>query len=393
MLFTTAQAFNLMSNLHRRTDMKNFTVALSLMLISFTTNAVDYCVTTSVELVAALSDAQNNGQDDHIRIRTGHYQTTGGVPFTYYHQEDHDLVVSGGWTSFNQIGCFLQQGDPLDTTLDGGGTNGVLYLQNDTTSSASLTISNMTINNGFTTQSNTGSGLEIYTVNNNFTGSVLVDQVLFMANHGVNGAGFWYIGSGAVTVRNSVFAYNSTDNGGGAAHLSMSAEADGVIFVNNTLIYNSSASTSPSAANVGGLLLNMNWNNGDTPDALIANNLFWYQDTFDFYVTFSGGNTMVYNNNYENGNGLTADTANNLSLPPNLEPQILNFTPAPGSPLNGKGLAMEHPLPLPTPFLDSWDHGTLDFDRGFTPRVAFGRVDIGAVEAPWEGPIFADGFD
>jgi len=373
--------------------MQRLFIMTLLTLFSLTAPGTDYCVTTSQQLADALDDAKDNGQDDHIRIRSGDYLTLNNERFMFLNQENHDLIISGGWTPFNQINCFLQLADPLDTTLDGNDNNAVLYIQGTSQFTSDITINNLTITNGYSDASGVGAGLMFNNNPSGFAGQVLIDRVLFLGNEGLHGAGLYYLGKGAVTVRNSVFMFNNTDIGSGAANFSMSADADGLLFVNNTLIMNTSDSASTSATNVGGLALNLNWDNGDTPDALLANNLFWDQNAYDFYITFSGGNTMLYNNNYENGGGLIADSANNLSLPPNLEPQLLNFTPAPGSPLNGKGLAMDDPLPMPTAFLQSWDHGSLDFDAGFTQRVAFGRVDIGAVEAPWEGPIFADDFE
>ncbi|MFC3192822.1 hypothetical protein ACFODZ_01085 [Marinicella sediminis] len=373
--------------------MKYLFITVTLILTSLSSFAATFCVSSSAELANALETAEDNGEDDHIRIQPGDYLTINNERFAFLNQEDHDLTISGGWTPFNQINCFFQLGTPLDTTIDGNDNSPVLYLQNNSVSSAKFTVSNMTIANGFSDNTAISGGLMFYTHNSQYSGEILIDRVLFLGNEGNNGAALYQVGRGKVVIRNSVFMFNTTQNGNGSAYFSMDAEAAGLHFINNTLVFNNSGSASTAVTNVSGLLLNLNWDNGDTPDALIANNLFWDQNTRDFYVTFSGGNTMLYNNNYENGSGFFADTANNLSLPPGLEPQLLNFTPAPGSPLNGKGLAMDDPLPLPTAFLESWDHGIEDFDGGFTTRVAFGRVDIGAVEAPWEGPIFADGFD
>jgi len=49
--------------------------------------------------------------------------------------------------------------------------------------------------------------------------------------------------------------------------------------------------------------------------------------------------------------------------------------------------------PIPVPFELDWDYGVEDYDRGIIGRVAGGRVDIGAVEAPPEVPIFKNGFE
>ncbi|WP_223787413.1 hypothetical protein [Marinicella meishanensis] len=355
--------------------------------------AASFCVNDSAELVDALSEANNNGQDDVIRIRNGDYLIVNNEPFRWLNLEPHDLVISGGWEPFNQFDCMIQSGTPYDTTLDGDDSAAVLYLQITGGDEANLVVENLTISNGRTTAVNESAGLRILNQGNPNASEVLIDQVLFLGNDGVNGAGLYYLGTGQLTVRNSVFMFNNTDSGDGVANIAMSANAPGVYFINNTLINNSSDDPSTAATNVSGLLLNLNWDNGDTPEALLANNLFWYQSSNDFYVTFSGGLTHLFHNNYENGGGLIEASGRNRSVPPALSPFLLNFTPEPGSPLIDAGLSMGDPIPNASAFINNWDHGSEDFDRGIITRIHNNQVDIGAVESDWDELIFKSDFD
>lgn len=367
---------------------------MGLMMLTLPATAAVFCINDSAELASALSTANANGEDDEIRIRSGDYLVINNESFKFLNIEEHDLVISGGWEPFGQIDCISQTGTPLDTTLDGNDSSAVMYLQVNNNQNASLVVENLTISNGRTTAVNESAGLRILNLGENSNSSVLIDRVFFLGNDGVHGAGFYYIGRGFLTVRNSVFMFNNTDDGSGAANIGLSAEAIGIHFINNTLINNSSDLVSPSASNTSGLMLNLNWDNGDTPEALVANNLFWFHpNSFDFYVTFSGGLTHVHNNNYQNGAGLIETQANNISIPPMLSPFLLNFTPEPGSPLVDAGLSMDDWVNNTSPWINSWDHGSEDFDRGIVTRVHNGQVDIGAVESSWDELIFKDRFD
>ena len=60
--------------------------------------AADFCVDNAVDLQAALSEADTNGQDDTIRVVQGTYLTL-GVPFSYNSPEDFSVEILGGYTS------------------------------------------------------------------------------------------------------------------------------------------------------------------------------------------------------------------------------------------------------------------------------------------------------
>jgi hypothetical protein len=377
----------------RESNMKLIATCLLLIIIIGQNQAATFCINDANEFETALDQARQNNQDDHIKIRSGDYMTINNERFIYFNSEDFDLKISGGWVNFNQIDCFQQLGKPWDTTLDGNDLSEVLYIQNND-NSANITVENLTISSGFSDSVGNPGGLKIYS-DVDYSGKILLDQILFIGNEGPNGVGsaLYVLNGHEITVRNSVFIFNTSNNGFGAAMFSLAANQRGVYFINNTLIYNDTNSEDTSVFNASGLYMILNDENGITPSALIANNLFWDNENSDFAVSFSGGKTYVYNNNYERGSGLIEDQAYNLSLPPQLAPAILDFTPQITSPLIDKGKRMPEIIPIPTPFLLGWNHGNEDFDQGIFGRVINGRVDIGAVEAPPEPPIFKNGFE
>ena len=99
--------------------MKHLIFIFVLLGMSSLTLGATFCVGDSAELQNALNVAENNGEDDSIRIKSGDYLTPNGQPFRFDNYEAHDLSISGGWSDFGQLSCFNQiGGDPYETTLD-----------------------------------------------------------------------------------------------------------------------------------------------------------------------------------------------------------------------------------------------------------------------------------
>lgn len=371
---------------------KKLTLMFSLMLgLSMVgpSLAATFCVATVAELKSALSTASTNGQDDQIRIKSGDYLINSSNDLRYYINEDRDLSISGGWSDFNQFNCLVQSISPLSTTLDGDDQFMLLRLVDHSGSpdiSAHFSISNLTFANGSVDSSYFAPALTIYWPDIQHSGTILIDRVLFYGNDGANTSAIKIHHGDRVTIRNSVFAYNRSGSGQGAVNINMHDTNTGVYFVNNTVMSNYHSNTSPGPLTSAGLIVT-NVNN-----AFITNNLLWGNDGPDLSLMLEGPHYYLYNNNIGATAGATADLeSGNLSAPPMLAPQILNFTPQPGSPLINKGRTMPEIIPFPTPFHLGWNHGSSDFD-GFS-RVIGGRIDIGAVEAPPEVPIFEHGFE
>ena len=141
------------------------------------------------------------------------------------------------------------------------------------------------------------------------------------------------------------------------------------------------------------IVVSSSGNTGAEPKAWIANNLFWDNDTYDIFTIQQSLTVYFYNNNYETFFGHVDYTANNIFVNPMLSQQLLDFTPQPGSPLIDSGMNAPNSTANPLPFEQNWDYGDTDFDGDAGFRVVNHRVDIGAIEAPPEIPIFKNGFE
>jgi len=377
-------------------------VIFLLLILPLHASAALFCVGTTTEFRNALQTALNNGEDDQIRLRPGTYFSNEGLGFIADLEVDRSLSISGGWSDFNEIGCFTQfLSNPFDTVIDGEDqSSGISVSASDSGSTASLVISNLSI-----VQAAAGSTIAGVRIagQGGFAGEVLIDRVRFAGNNGSDGAAIWADGGNKVTIRNSVFQFNRTSGGGGTIRILLRAGDQGLYFINNTVIANGSDLTSPSGSATSGLNIDLMQSGDDIPQALVANNLFWNNDLADMFFSFSGGIKHVYNNNYQQLVGLVQNSADNLSLPPRLSPLLLDYTPEADSPLIDRGL----PAPFMTPLIDrerlapalgggvfllDWSYGSQDFLPGAPGRVNGERVDIGAVESPFVDRLFKDQF-
>jgi hypothetical protein len=365
--------------------------SLLLCTVIINTQAAVHCVSTSQEFKNALQTAGSNQEDDVIRLKNGDYFTINNTQFLYSYTENNALEISGGWFDFNQLECFSQTLNPMNTTLDANDQSIVLmFTYNNDYPGVSFKISNLSILNGYHSQ-NVGSGIQM-ALPNNHNGDVIIDRVYFAGNDSdINGA-LTITWPKTVTIKNSVFQFNKSGEGDGVVQINLRAGNNGLYFINNTMLYNSHDVQIPDASTTTGLKVNIHSMDVDGfPKAFIANNLFWYNENTDIYLP-TIGTSYFFNNNFQTLQGHPDNAGDNMSQTPMLAPQILDFTPVTGSPLIDAG----KPAPVlitdpPYPFEESWGYGSQDFD-GFS-RVINNRVDIGAVEAPPEIPIFKDGFE
>jgi hypothetical protein len=352
-------------------------------------------------LMAALDTVESNGEDNVIRMTQGNYLTNGVTPFTYQAEDNQSLTLSGGWYNFSPIPnpCFSQAINPLDTVLDGNNLTNVMHLSNQPNKpNTDITIENLTISNGFSgtfSQVFSGSlsapGLTAY-FHPGHLGSLHINQVMFIGNNTQTASisALYNHNSYFTNITNSVFVDNESKDGYGSVYIYQTHDAIGTYFVNNTLINNIDNQTAANPYTSTGLFIFQEGDSNGAPQGLIANNLFWDNEHND--ITAMGeGTYYLYNNNYQEREGVFADDVDNMSSAPLLGPQILDFTPQPGSPLINKGKPEPVPLRGFNFFLQGWSYGNSDFDGG--DRVVNNRVDIGAVEALPEVPIFEDGFE
>jgi len=373
--------------------MPKFLMLCLFVVLSMSLQAATFCVGTSSELTDALETAESNGEDNIINIKNGDYLTDGISGFSYQAEDNQSLTISGGWLDFTslQIPCFSQIYNPLNTVLDGDNLTSVIILSHlPSQSMVNISVENLTISNGYS-DSLSAPGMTAY-FHPGHQGTFSLDRVFFYSNNTNTAAisALYNHDSYFTKITNSVFMYNESKDGFGSAYVSQTQDAEGVYFVNNTLINNIDNQTTPNVYTSSGLFISLSGDMNDAPQGLIANNLFWTNDHNDI-TALGEGTYYLYNNNYQEREGVFADDVDNISLAPLLAPQILDFTPQPGSPLINKGKPEPVPLRGFNFFLQGWSYGNSDFDGG--DRVVNNRVDIGAVEALPEVPIFEDGFE
>lgn len=370
-----------------------------LLVLNFDNKAANFCVETSAEFQSALTTAGNNGQDDVIKLKSGSYYTS-GAPFFFNSAEDFDLNISGGWYDFNQFGCVAQETSPLNTYLNGNDSDSILLLSTQIIGATSqFTISHLTFEWGYIHDNFDNGILTFNGAGFDFLGEILIDRVLFRRNLSLAAIVKIYEGN-QVSIRNSVFSKNYIADRNGVVDIHFPDDNYGLYFINNTITGNTLFS-SVTAGNdyTIGLKLSINQTINGTPKAFIANNIFWNDinysdngipvDVFEIELSDTGGIHYVYNNDFQTMNSPAEFQSDNLSVNPMLTlPDLTDFTPLPGSPVINAGLSAPE---SGSNFEDMWDYGNSDFD-GFS-RVIDNRVDIGAVEALPEVPIFENGFE
>jgi hypothetical protein len=177
--------------------------------------AKTFDVNTVSAFQSALDSAASNGENDTINLAAGSYDVTSSL--TFYSTEDFSLLISGAG-----MGA---------TTLDGGDTIRILNIRT-TTSSAGVTIADMTFQSGYDTTY--GGGLSVQTdqasialqtseFNDNTamilggganvvstTGNISISDCFFRRNSGEDDAGGLNAGSsdGIISLTNSTFEEN-----------------------------------------------------------------------------------------------------------------------------------------------------------------------------------------
>lgn len=360
------------------------TICLLLTLaVQTNSQAATFCVSNSNMLELVLDITESNGQDDVIKIKSGNYIPANTFGFRFFLEESFDIEISGSWDN----DCSEQSLNPLDTALDGDNDSRVLSFFNNNatpTYTGNIRLSVLSINNGlyeeFQNLNSKSAGLA-FEIGSNDANSITLDRLFFSGNRS-NLSSALRAGGNKITVKNSIFFDNESDTG------TIYSVADDFYFINNTIINNTYYSQFNSGDSEAGLIIT-----SFVEQAFITNNLIW--DNYGPDVV-SGSNSQgdpdvyLYHNNFQNTAGTYDHVMNNLSADPQLG--FLNFTPAITSPLIDQGYAEPSGIiPFPTPFELNWRYGAGDF-LSFD-RVVNNRVDIGAIEAASELPIFKNGFD
>jgi len=335
-------------------------------LAASSAGATTFCATTSAEFQSALSAAQGNNEHDEIRLRSGAYTAiAGGFKYDSAADESFDVEISGGWSPFFANPCGLQlDDDPWQTVLDGDGQNRILQLFVDAEES-DVRVHRLTFIDGFVSPG-LGAGLSISYLGD-AGGTVEVERNAFIANEATQSSALSVQGATVQKVTNNLFLLNH--GGSSSAAYLTTTGLFGVSFTNNTVLNNThSNSGQPTLRLAAGR-------------AFVANNNFWGNDGYDVEVGNAGDRTL-YNNNYESAllHGGEIDVGN-ISVEPEYQSGLFNFTPVRTSPLVDAGREPEGASPL-------WYLTELDLNASM--RLVGPHVDIGAFE---NERIFEDGFD
>jgi hypothetical protein len=327
--------------------------------------AATFCATTPAQLQAALSTAASNGQHDAIRVHTGNYDlSNANLVYDPSGAEDFDLDISGGWVAFFENPCGVMLDDPWQTTLDGGDERRILRIAVDEGQS-DVSVRQLVFLSGHA-DPGLGGGLEIrYGLD--AVGTVVVERNIFLLNSAAQAGALSVQGPTLEKITNNLFLLNEA--GSRAVAVLLTTGLFGVSFTNNTVLSNTHTNANQPTVSFG------------AGRVFIANNNFWDNDGYDASLG-AQGDRFAYNNNFRELQLAGGEILeNNLSVEPEYQAGLFNFTPKRNSALVDAGREPEGSAPL-------WD--LTDIDLNASTRLIGPHVDIGAFE---NEKIFVDGFD
>jgi len=212
-------------------------LAASLMVVGGWAHAHVFCVSTASAFQNALTQSSDGGiyaGEDNDILLVGKTYTTGAAPFHYYlSQTTHALEIYGGYGPY----CAARNPQTPPTTLDGGGTTGVLALGSKF---GDIRVAQLILQNG---ESNSpGAGLQVnYLVSVN--GGVDINDTIIRNNHSTVSAGGLYVSAGSHdSFIANLITGNSADGQYGAGYVT--GYGDYNLFYNNTVAKNTSAAAS-----------------------------------------------------------------------------------------------------------------------------------------------------
>ncbi|MEO8460103.1 MAG: choice-of-anchor Q domain-containing protein [Dokdonella sp.] len=320
---------------------------------------VHHCVSDAAQFVSVLATTAGDGNTDFVFLAAGTYASppTGFIT-TVQGSGDH-LVIVGGYKVVAGNCVASTRPDPRLTRIDGAGVNPGMSIHGGTNGGV-ISVQNLTFVAGHRDQMpfQSGGALAI-DASNTFTGSILIDRVIFRDNVASGGGGALSITPGSQTssstVRNSLFVGNSSDYGSALAHGPLGLSKD---LISNTFIGNSAATTIVGlAATV--VRTGTSWG--------FSNNIFWGNTTSDQFDIVTGEQENFAYNDVERMMG-TPHTAIGVPLTLSVDPgfrSASDFHLRLDSPLINAGTT--------TPF-----GGIANYDLDGLPRVVAGTVDYGA---------------
>ncbi len=349
------------------------------LLVSMPALAATFCVSTSAQLQNALTTAEDNGEDDVIRIEEGNY----AVPlngfiyqaFANSNDDDYSLEISGGWYAPFNFACLGHHNSPFATILDGGG------LQTSTQTSdlvilarahSNVTVRWLTLINGQELGSR-GGGLRLYCSQDSCSGTFTVEHMAFIGNEADYAGGLELTTGGPgsrARVLNNLFTLNQGIYDHPAAEIAVTGSAAGIDVTNNTIVANDDSQTYRDV-----------WISSEDTPIVFANNNVWSQnislDVSTFYPVTDFA--LVHNNLHGHSGAAATVESGNISVEPVYQPGLFHYTPVRNSPLVDAGI---------TPRAGADWYLTNHDLEGHARSI--GQVDIGAYE---EDDIFNNGYE
>lgn len=219
---------------------------LGLGLLTATTLATaanpPVCVSTGIELRAALMTAAANVGDNEIRIRQGTLTLFDNI-LPYEPAKTGNLAVSGGWTGAGTQ-CTSRSGRAHTTIIDGQGNRQLFRIRPTATAGGLITISNLTLTGGYRGATVESAALEI-SLPAGSSVSAKAEHLIIRdndENHWGAVITLWAGGSGSLTFRNNLVTGNTA---GAYGVIRASVVQNAVMyFVNNTIADNRRSPTS-----------------------------------------------------------------------------------------------------------------------------------------------------
>ena len=208
----------------------------------------EICVSTPVAFQNALNQAEQNEEDDLIKVQQGIYA---GYELYYSFTKEHNITVRGGYTAF----CATRERNPANTILDGSSVRRPLTLISY--GGGNITVDGFTIRKGKSPSTGDGGGLYLIssTSESTHSGDLTVTNNIIVSNAAEKNGGGIYAKSqsnpngtaGSVTISNNTITNNQVfgqpyASGGGvyAESYSSSGSSGDVIVTDNTVAGNTS---------------------------------------------------------------------------------------------------------------------------------------------------------
>lgn len=347
--------------------------ALLLFFSVFPALAAQFCVRSAAELSTALTTAQDNQQDDEIRLRSGTYLLPTGTVFTALVTDNRGLTISGGWGGATET-CTGQSSNALNTILQrSAGTPGrVMFLRGGSAVTTEISIRNLSMKYGEAPINGTGGCLDMQS-----QGQMLrLERVLLqdcLAPLG-DGGGAYLSGLQIKVLGNLV--QNSEAKRGGGLYVRVGSGSGDAYINNNTVTANMAVGQSGQG---GGLQVFVDGG----AQASLANNIAWNNSTgtdrYDVKVEGSGSTSSGNDHIDELGGTFTTGAVNRTTGSPGFV-AVQDFRLTAASPCRDSGQAAAAGGVTP-----------LDLVGALRPQGA--RVDRGAFEFVVSEAIFRGDFE